>query len=173
MTKFSALCLVVIAVSITGAFGQDSNDVKVRISPKKVIERIDELRQADSIIPAIHLVDSLLQHGQYRSRLSVIKAELLLLSGDTNSAETVLKNELDIAPMSSSARLLLAKIDMKNERYQSVRESIDFMMSMGKANHRVLFLLGEYYDNIGYPDSAAASYRNAVEVLLKKQGMAP
>ncbi len=175
----SVRCLIVLlvlnvaALSAANIPGQDSSDVMARTSLRVALEKIDNLRQADSILPAIHLVDSLLQTGQKRSQLSVLKGELLLMSGDTNSAETVLKNELDIAPMSSSARLLLAQIDLKEQRYESVRKSIDFMMSLGRKSHHVLFLLGEYYDSKGFPDSAAASYRKAVEVLLKKRKMVP
>jgi tetratricopeptide (TPR) repeat protein len=170
------LILVLILVGIIAVqpgIGQDSADAKQPPSKRQIIGRINQLKNSDSLDSAIDLVDSLLLKEPDLVEATSIKGELLLAAGDTATAEAMLNEALTKTPSSSAILLALSRIDMSRREYKSARDKIDHLINLKPGNHRAHIAKGRLYQSLGKPDSAAACYKSAVELLLKRKRMMP
>lgn len=166
------LIFVLIQIGIIAAqptIGQDSANVKQPQLEREIIGRINELKNCDSINRALNLADSLLSETPELVEAMILKGELLLTSGDTTMAESILNEALTITPSSSAILLALSRLEISRHEYQSAREKIEYLTNLKPGNHRAHIAMGELYQALKRPDSAAACYQTAVEVLLKRK----
>ncbi len=175
MSRRTSSCLLTLLVLLWSGpvSGQESGEHEKPRLKRECLQKVEHLKAVDSLIPALVLIDSLLE--QYPNFVGglILKSQLLLYTGDTSRAEFSLNRALEAAPRSNAARIMLAHLDVRRGRYESARVNLELLLNVNKLNHRALRVQGELYAATGRPDSAAACYQNAVEVLLKKKRMMP
>ncbi len=138
-----------------------------------LLRRVSYLRDVDSVESALKLTDSLLIRTPASERILMLRSQLLLRLADTTGAEETLAAILEERPRHTTARIMLAHLDLERGRLDLARARVDSILGVNQSDHRALVVRGRWHEMNNQPDSAVEYYQLAVETLLRKRRMLP
>jgi Tfp pilus assembly protein PilF len=131
------------------------------------------LLQADSARTALDLLDSLVAENPDFAEGHIARYDCLIHLADSTAAEAALTAALETAPWSKSAQSRRVRLYISRGQPDQAREGIARLLQLNAHDPTALLLQGELFQSLDHPDSASASYQQAVESLLTKKGYLP
>ena len=130
--------------------------------PQIVIQKVELLRQRDSITTALELINKAILSNPKNNQLQIQRAQLLILSGQYEQAESLMQKLTKERPHDNQLHLYFALLLLDHERYSASQELLEFLKRKTPENPDVGFYLGHLAQLRGDTD-LALSYFSAIE----------